>query len=408
MGLCACSVSQHVAKVTDDINKMYAGTLDWSQLPEREITWHQALALMRANNLALKDAEEQVYQSERQARSVYTDMIPGVSYYGFMTRSISRLADPVNSDELSSRINVTFGLPALTHVPYRVYASNVYTFAAIKAKEGRERELISKLYKLVRSREIEVAKRALEDELPDMDDADKKEQLRTREVARQQEDEKYWNELANLLGCRDARWHVLPKSMPHVRWEDYEPRLERLGELVACELALRLERARLSQYGVAINYLPTINTSLYSPSLFSSSGGLYEGTFLNGDDTTLDLSISYTLDTTLNSWNSYQQSKSSYEREKLRVLNELMEHRTKVRSLRTSMKEYARWRNYMNKRLAYVRASKATDAETLMERSKAIYSMRQELISQETRSLEAEAAVVLEYGMPDAPEKPAR
>ncbi len=43
--------------------------------------------------------------------------------------------------------------------------------------------------------------------------------------------------------------------------------------------ALKLEQARLAQYGVAMDYLPTINTSMYSPSLFSSTEGTYSGTF---------------------------------------------------------------------------------------------------------------------------------
>lgn len=397
--LCACSVRQHIRAATDKINSMYASTKDWMEVPERRITWHQAVSMLRESNLELLEAEDQIRQAERNSRSIYTDLIPGVSYYGYMTRSIANLADSVSAEDLNSRINVTFSVPALTQVPYRVYAAQVATFAAVKAKEGRERELISKLYQLVRKREIEEAKQALADP-KQVEESDGKRQLLV-----EQAQERYWQEISRLLGNREARWYVLPESMPHVRWEDYNARLDRLGELVACEFALRLERTRLSQYGVALSYLPTINTSIYSPSLFSSSGGTYEGTFLSAEDTRINMSISYSLDTKLTSWDSFQQSKARYEREKVRVANELMDHKAKVRLLRKSMAEYVSWRGYMLKRMAYLRSAAPEDAEEVVEKVKNLRSMQLELLNQESAALESEAAVVLEYGMPDEPEK---
>lgn len=380
---------------------MYATTQEWNSLPQRKITWHQALLMIKENNLELKELDDQIAHAERQSLSIYTDMIPGVSYYGFMTRSISRLAQPVNANDLSSNINVTFSLPALTRVPYDVYSAKVRTFAAVKAKEGRERELVSKLYKLVRQREIEEARRALAAERPDEDT----ETPFQKQLNMEQANERFWMDISRLLGSREARWSILPESMPHVRWESYNTRLDRLGELVVCQFAMRLEQARMAQYGVALNYLPTINTSLYSPSLFSSSGGTYSGTFLNGDDTRLNLSISYSLDTHLNTWDIYQQSKARYEREKSKVVDELMDHKNKVATLRKSMDQYNQWRQYMLKRMAYLRQMKPIDAEAYVERAKALYAMRQEMLNQENASIETEAALVLEYGMPD--EQPA-
>lgn len=380
---------------------MYATTQEWNSLPQRKITWHQALLMIKENNLELKELDDQIAHAERQSLSIYTDMIPGVSYYGFMTRSISRLAQPVNANDLSSNINVTFSLPALTRVPYDVYSAKVRTFAAVKAKEGRERELVSKLYKLVRQREIEEARRALAAERPEEDT----ETPFQKQLNMEQANERFWMDISRLLGSREARWSILPESMPHVRWESYNTRLDRLGELVVCQFAMRLEQARMAQYGVALNYLPTINTSLYSPSLFSSSGGTYSGTFLNGDDTRLNLSISYSLDTHLNTWDIYQQSKARYEREKSKVVDELMDHKNKVATLRKSMDQYNQWRQYMLKRMAYLRQMKPIDAEAYVERAKALYAMRQEMLNQENASIETEAALVLEYGMPD--EQPA-
>lgn len=398
--MCACSLSKHIGKVSTRIDEMYSETKVWDDLPVRVITWQQAVSMIRDNNLDIKDMNDQLANAERQELSIYTNLIPGLSYYGYMTRSVAELSRPMSGKELSSRINMTFSVPALTRIPYDVYSSQVRTFSIVKAKEGTMRELTSRLYRQVRLREIGEAKKALGAGVQDAELDSEKERLMQK-----QSDERYWQDVAQILGDYSARWHILPSSMPHVRWEDYEPLLDQLGELVVCQYAMRLEQARLAQYGVALNYLPTINTGIYNPSLFSYSGGIYSGTFLNSRDTYINLSISYSLDTRLSDWNVYQQSKARYEREKEKVAAELMEHRNKVHTLRDSVKEYNNWRNYMHKRIAYLSLQEARTATEYMEREKTLYTMRMELLNQENNVVEHEAQAVLEYGMPDNREK---
>ncbi len=400
--LCGCSLSKRLARTSTRVEKMYADTLEWGELPLRTITWAQALSLARKNNLELKDAEDEIENAKRQALSIYTDLIPGVSYYGYMTRSIAQLSSAVDTDDLSSSVNVTFSIPALTQVPYRVYSSKARLFAAMMAKEGRYRELVSKMYRIVRGREIGMARASLEKRNPSQD----KRFLLQEEQERKQKDEKYWQELAQLIGVRDVRWQITPSSMPHVRWSDYESRLNRLGSLVVCNFAMRLEQARMAQYGIALNYLPTINTSLYSPSLFSSTGGTYSGTFLDKDDTRLNLSISYSLDSKLSTWNSYQQNKARYEREKIKVADELRDHRNRIYQLSQSMREYATWHSFMSKQIAFLKSSNKLHAEDFIEGAEKLHSMQVELLSQEEKAIESEAALVLEYGMPDEPDSP--
>ena len=375
---------------------MYSEAREWASLPERRITWHQAISLMKAHNLELEEADDQIALAERQSLSVYTNLIPGLSYYGYMTRSISELTNPLDSQDLTSRINITFNLPELTRLPYEVYSSKVGVFMALKAKEGKMRELVSRLYQLVRQREVEAAKRELAAGQPEA-----QAETAQQKLSRQQADERHWREVARLLGVNDARWSIAPSSMPHVNWEEYNAKLDKLGELVVCQFAIRLERARMQQYGIAMRYLPTINTNLYSPSLFSSSGGTYSGTFLDGKDTRLNMSISYSLDNRLSEWDNYQQSKARYEREKIKVADELMDHKNKVQSLRASMNEYYHWRSYMKKLMAHMLAKSPQSADEYVERTKSIYNMKMELLEQESSAIESEASAVLEYGMPD-------
>ena len=174
----------------------------------------------------------------------------------------------------------------------------------------------------------------------------------------------------------------------------------RLDPLVLCGFVMQLEKARMAQYSIMLQYLPTINTSLYSPSLFSSTSGTYSGTFMNSRDTKISLSVSYTMDSKLRTWYSYQKSKMDYEPAKREVQASMFEHKVNLSQLMSSVKEYQNWRAYMHKRIDYLEKSVPQNATEYPERKNALPKMRRELIRQEISSLESEAALVLEYGMP--------
>ncbi len=389
-----CSLEQHLAKVSDKIEAQYAETKDWGELPLRVISWQQALAMAERSNEEMIQARTTIKEAERQELSIYTDMIPGVSYYGYLTRSLNELTSTYNSDSVNSNVNVTFNIPGLTQIPFRQYAAKAQAFAAVKAEEGKIREITSKLYQTVRMRELFLRKAALEKQNPEKKD------LISAANEKLNEDIKHWQTLGQLLGDPSARWEVLPESLPAIRWSDYYDRLDVLDPLVVCNFALRQEQARLAQYGVALRYLPTINTSLYSPSLFTSSGGTYSGTFLSGEDTRLNLGVSYMLDTKLDNWNNYQKNKETYERTKREVSADLREHKHKVSQLRRSVKEYNNWRSFMLKRIDHTEKSSPDSAEGYITRAKELFDMRRELLNQEQKAVEAEAALLLEYGLP--------
>ncbi len=393
--LTGCSISQQIAKMNERVEDMYAETKDWDQLPLRTITWQQALDLMFRHNTELMEVQNSIEDAERESLSIYTDMIPGVSYYGFLTSSIDKLSDTVTGEnELNSKINVNFHLPSLSQVPYRVYANKVKTFAAIKAKEGKERELISQLYKTIRLRSIAKRQEAIAEEPKDEGEA-----IHAAAEARRTEMQ-HWLEMSKLIGDTSARWEILPQSLPRILWADYVRKLDKLDPLVVCNFAMKLEQARMAQYGIALRYLPTLNLNLYSPSLFTSSGGTYSGTFLSGEDTKLNLSISYTLDTDLRIWNSYQRNKQQYELTYRTVLNDMREHKSTVDQLRNSVTEYENWRRFMQKRIRFTEQMTAENAGQYIEREQSLIAMRKELLSQEVSAVESEAALILEYGLP--------
>lgn len=393
--LTCCSIEQRLAATSADVEDIFAQAKEWEQLPIRTISWNQALSMISNNNIDLKKLKSTIARSEREGLSIYTDMIPGISYYGYMTKSINSLTRAYTSDDVTSNINVTFNLPGLTQIPYRIYAARANTYAAIKAKELREREIMANLYSAVRKRALELKLRDLEKQSPDYSETNDILAKNAQLIA----DCNYWKDIAATLGDYSARWVILPESLPKVSWNVYSKKLDRLSPLTVCNYALRLERARLSQYSIALRYLPTINTNLYSPSLFSSTGGTYQGTFLDGEDTKLNFNISYTLDTQLDTWNSYKDNKEEFEHTKHEVAAAIMEHKHKLAQLRRSVEDYQSWRSYMQKRMRYVAESPVTTAEELLQRDRSLHDMRKELLSQEQKAIESETAVLIEYGL---------
>lgn len=400
--LAGCSLDQRLDNISSALDAQYHSLEVWEKLPVRTITWNQAVDMMKRNNLDILRLDQRIASAEREEISVYTDLIPGVSYYGYLTAAIKDLASSESLDDFQQNINVTFNLPSLTRVGYDVYASKASTYAAIKAREGKIRENVSALYLAIRQREVAQRTAALDKETPDRKD----EALQQAQAG--EADAEYWNKVSSLLGNRDARWEILPSSVPKLRWEDYRDRLETLDPLVATKWALELEKSRLGIYGVALQLMPTINTSLYSPSLFSSTGGTYSGTFLSGEDTRLNLSLSYSLDTKLTQWNRYQDSKAEYERTKKTVSFEMMDRKVKLAKLRRSVDEYFHWRSYMEKRIAFLRSQEANAGTDYIERERTLREMQRELLTQEAASLESEAAIILEYGLPPFTTPPAK
>lgn len=392
LALQSCSLDERLSATSAKLENQYAEVRLWEELPLRTISWNQAVAMIKQSNLEYISTQKAIERANRDELSVYTDLIPGVSYYSYITKSLSELTQEYNSNNISHNVNINFYLPTITRVPYRVYASKAAAFAAIKAQEGKERELISKLYALQRKRDISNRKKALEERKQEENSA-------AFQSLKKDNTQAEWSNIAALLGDYSARWVILPSSIPQFRWSNYRKLTGSLDSLVVCKLALELEQSRMRQYGVAINFLPTINTSLYSPSLFSSTGGTYSGTFLDMDDTQLNLSISYNFDTQLNVWNNYLDSKDDYEKKQREMASRLVDYKQKLHSLRTSMDEYNTWKSYMHKQMEHLRSAPAANAEEFIQTETTLQSMEQELLTQEEAAVETEAALILQYGL---------
>ncbi len=389
----ACSIQKILGETGDDLQKKFRNIEEWEQLPLRRISWNQALAMILENNRDMRRADSNIDSANRNVRSVYTDLIPTVAYYSSFSNTIAGIIEASNAGSSQYNVQVGFSLPSLTQVPYRVYSAQASAYAAVKTREGKIRELTSQLYKNIRTREVYLRTKKLDARNPDARPKSNQELHNEYEA-----DSQFWQDMANLLGDNSARWMVIQETMPRVRWSEYRNRLSSLDELVVVQLAMRVEQARLQQYSVALNYLPTLNANLYSPSLFSSSAGVFDGAFLSSEDTTLNMSISYSLDTQLRNWNNYKTNKENYQLICQEVIDELITRRGKLRTLKSSFDEYNVWKSYMQKKINFLKETKPSSAADYIEMSRLIVDMERELLNQEKRAIDTEATVLLEYG----------
>ena len=88
----SCSLSRHLERTGADIERQFAESKIWDELPQRTISWQQALSIMRRNNAELIAARNAEAKAQRDTLGVYTDLIPQVSYYGYANKTLRELS----------------------------------------------------------------------------------------------------------------------------------------------------------------------------------------------------------------------------------------------------------------------------------------------------------------------------
>ncbi|SEH86854.1 outer membrane efflux protein [Akkermansia glycaniphila] len=401
LGLWGCSISRQIDEriETDSkaINELVAKMPRWEELPVRQITWQQAVDMVMKDNQEIRNLHTTIDSAERYARSIYTDLIPGVNLYSSMSQSVKELANAVTPDDISYNINILFNLPSISQLPYRVYEAQARVYAAKKNLEVKQRDLVSKLYKFIRTSELTRKADQLEREKIGLEDREWK--IGALQQSREDLDRTEWAELCTLLGNQDGRWVIIPETVPNLNWDHYKKACRHLDPLSVAVLAMGLEQVRMERYQTLMQYLPQLNMNLYSPSLFSSTGGTYGGTFLNSSDMTLNTNASLQLDTRLNIWNQYKTREEAYEAKKRELKFELMRRLTRVDQLMRSCKEFETWKSFMQKTVAHEAGFVPETGAEYLEQRKRNIEMRADVLDKEKKKVEGEAALISEYGL---------
>ncbi len=392
-----CSVSQRVERAGEEVVKVYDSLPDWETLPVKRMTWNQAVDMAMERNIELRKARNTIKQAERNVRSVYTDLIPGFNLYASMTEAVRDISYSPSSENMTYNINVLFNLPSLSQLPYRVYSAQAELFGVKKAYELKQREIVAKIYQHIRNEEIdrqlhELDRAALTEEERETTAKIKEEEWRSGRIDA-------WSKLTALLGSQEARWEIIPESLPKLDQAKYEREYVHLDPLVVTQYAMQLEAARMRKYQILMNYLPQINMNLYSPSLFSSTGGTYGGTFLSSSDMQLNTNASLSIDTKLTNWDQFRTAQEDYEFTKEEMRSKLMDRRIQVGKVLKSCREFETWKSAMNARIDFESKQPVMSADELLAKRQKNIEMEREILNQEKRKIEGEAALLVEYGI---------
>lgn len=381
-------------KTAELMNKVDA-LPDWEQLPRKEISWDQAMALMMEGNLDLKRTEQSLKTTKRAVVNVFTQIIPGVNLDWMLTKELSELTR-VTADDVEYNTNILFNMPSLTQVPFDYYSAKAAVYTAEKTLEMKKRELVSKLYRQVLAyQNARISYRNQLSSLPYDDDG-----VQKRKIDRDWE--KGLSEIsqgfATLFGTMNARWLVKPETMPRLDWDRYRSASRRLDLLVVTMVAMELEGARLQVLNAKMKFFPSVDVNFYSPTLFSSTGGTYRGFFAGGGDMQVNMSLREELDTRLTAWFQYKSAKENHDLMLKRVLMDLQQRRIKVAALLESRRRFELWKKVLLKEIEFKKSRLSLSGDEYLEQRKDLKTMYENLDSEAAKNSEVEAALIMEYG----------
>lgn len=402
MGFCicavactSCSVDKHMERKTVELMDKMAAIPNWDELPRREISWDTAMAVMMEGNLDLKRSEQALRATERSVISVYTQVIPGVNLDWMLTKELSELTR-VTAQDVEYNTNILFNMPSLTQIPFDYYSAKSAVYTARKTLEMKKRELVSRLYRQVLSYQNAcVSHKNRLDAVPYDDDGVQKKLI-------QDDWEKRVSEISQgfavLMGNMDAQWLVRPETMPRVDWRKYKSASRHLDLLVVTMVAMELEASRLQVLNAKMKFFPSVDINFYSPTLFSSTGGTYQGFFAGAGAMQVNMSLREELDTRLTSWFQYKTAKENHDLMQKKVVMDLQQRRIKVAALMESRKRFEIWKKVILKEIEFKKSRMALSGKEYLAQRKDIKTMHENLDAEAAKNAEVEAALIMEYG----------
>ena len=391
----SCSVDKHMERKAGELMDRMAAIPDWNRLPRKEISWDQAMACMMEGNLDLKRSEQSLRTTERAVVNVFTQIIPGVNLDWMLTKELSELSR-VTAQDVEYNTNILFNMPSLTQIPFDYYSAKSAVYTAQKTLEMKKRELVSRLYRQVLSyQNARISYRNRLNSLPYNDDGIQK-KIAEQELEKSLDD--ISEGFATLMGNMEARWLVRPETMPRLDWGKYKSAARHLDLLVVTMVAMELEASRLQVLNAKMKFFPSVDINFYSPTLFSSTGGTYQGFFAGGGDMQVNMSLREELDTRLISWFQYKTAKENHDLMQKKVLMDLQQRRIKVAALMESRRRFEIWKQVILKEIEFKKSRMAFSGKEYLEQRKDIKTMYENLDSETAKNAEVEAALIMEYG----------
>ena len=105
-----------------------------ANLPERVIDWHEAMGIMLARNLKLRQMRNDLTNAQASVRQVFKDFIPTLSMQAGVTKFFTDIPN-ISPDDVYMNASSIMSVPGVVNFRARLYAAQLVELRARAAKD---------------------------------------------------------------------------------------------------------------------------------------------------------------------------------------------------------------------------------------------------------------------------------
>jgi hypothetical protein len=327
-----------------------------ANLSERVLDWNEAVGIMLARNLKLRQLSNDLVNARENVRQVYKDFIPTLNLQAGISEFFTEIPG-ISPEDVYMNASSFFSVPGVVNFKARLYAAQLMELRARAGQELAEREQMIELYRMfftaeeLRDRTARLqTQRATAEAMVQVDPFTGQlmvTEVETLELANSREEKALQDRLAELLGSREYRWVLAPEGLPSLRY-DFEPLplmdTNRVAQLQMRLLAVELEAARAQLVGLKLRYWPELHIGVSSPPLYSKVSGREE--FWDSEQVRATANVFWNIDTRGNLSRSIRFTKRQqelqrerYRQESLSLINRLIFTQQLIASVRQQLEQ---------------------------------------------------------------------
>lgn len=297
-----------VAEHMNELRQQWDSNLVYqANLPHRIIDWNEAVGIMLAKNIKLRQLSNDLVNARESVRQVFKDFIPTLNLQAGISEFFTEIPG-ISPDDVYMNASSFFSVPGVVNFKARLYAAQLVELRARAAKELSEREQMIELYRLFfTSQELRDRTAQLETQVATAQAMEQVDpftgqlmltEAETLELVNAREDKALQDRISEVLGSRDYRWVLAPEGLPDLRYDQIPLPLSdtnRVAQLQMRLLAVELEAARAQLLGLKLRYWPELHIGVSSPPIYSSSGGREE--FWDSEQVRANANVFWNIDT---------------------------------------------------------------------------------------------------------------
>jgi hypothetical protein len=256
-----------------------------AHLAVRMIDWPEAVALMEARNLTLRQSRLEITNSQEMVRQVFRDLTPTLNLRSGLNKRVRDIPN-ITADDVTFSVDSFFNIPGVVSLGSRYYVARLMLLRSETAYELTEREQTIELYKLfLAAQEVQEYAEQLErqkaiaqamGEIDPFTGSLMLTEVETRELGSRHEAQNLQVRAGELLGDRSWKWFFRTNQLPRLEYDVAPLPLDDTHRVAALQMklvALELEGARARVQGTKLRYWPELTLFVTGPPIYQRAGG---------------------------------------------------------------------------------------------------------------------------------------